>query len=36
MLAVIVCLLVRSFQFDTDYYVPVEEIQHTEAALGRS
>lgn len=30
-----VTMLVRSFQYDTDYYIPVEEIKSTEAAMGR-
>ncbi|WEG12986.1 cbb3-type cytochrome c oxidase subunit I [Pullulanibacillus sp. KACC 23026] len=29
------CLITRSFQYDTDYYIPVEEIRATEARLGR-
>ncbi len=29
------CLLARSFQYDTDYYIPVDEVKRTEAALGR-
>jgi cytochrome aa3-600 menaquinol oxidase subunit 1 len=31
-----VCLLVRSFQYDTDYYIPVDEIKRTEARSGRA
>lgn len=27
------CLLARSFDYDTDYYIPVDEIERTEAAL---
>jgi cytochrome aa3-600 menaquinol oxidase subunit I len=27
------CLIARSFQYDTDYYIPVDEIERTEAAL---
>ncbi len=30
-----ICLLARSFQYDTDYYIPVDEVKRTEAALGR-
>jgi cytochrome aa3-600 menaquinol oxidase subunit I len=30
-----ISMLVRSFQYDTDYYIPVEEIRRTEAAMGR-
>lgn len=29
-------LLIRSFQYDTDYYVPVEEVRETEVAAGRA
>lgn len=29
------CLLARSFQYDTDYYIPVDEVKRTEASLGR-
>lgn len=35
-LGVGLCLILRSFEFDTDYYVPVEEIEETEAAYGRA
>lgn len=28
-----ICLLARSFSYDTDYYIPVDEIERTEAAL---
>ncbi|WP_026960743.1 cbb3-type cytochrome c oxidase subunit I [Alicyclobacillus herbarius] len=34
--AVAACLLLRSFDYDTDYYIPVEEIRKTEASYGRS
>ncbi|USB33991.1 cbb3-type cytochrome c oxidase subunit I [Paenibacillus sp. YPG26] len=27
------CMLARSFSYDTDYYIPVDEIERTEAAL---
>lgn len=30
---VAVCMLVHSFNYNTDYYIPVEEITRTEAAL---
>lgn len=30
-----ICLLARSFQYDTDYYISVEEVKRTENALGR-
>lgn len=30
------CLLARSFDYDTDYYIPVDEIERTEAALRRA
>ncbi|GMA50635.1 cytochrome ubiquinol oxidase subunit I [Alicyclobacillus contaminans] len=29
------CLFRRSFEYDTDYYIPVDEVIHTESALGR-
>jgi len=29
---VIVSMLVRSFTYNTDYYIPVEEVERTEAA----
>jgi cytochrome aa3-600 menaquinol oxidase subunit 1 len=32
---VAICLLLRSFEYDTDYYIPVDEVKRTEAALGR-
>jgi cytochrome aa3-600 menaquinol oxidase subunit 1 len=32
---VLLCLLLRSLEYDTEYYIPVEEIARTEAALGR-
>lgn len=35
LIGVAACLLIRSFQYDTDYYIPVEEIKRTEALLGR-
>ena len=36
LLGVLVSLLLRSLEYDTDYYVPIEEVEHTEAALGRA
>ncbi|MCZ8515127.1 cytochrome aa3 quinol oxidase subunit I [Paenibacillus filicis] len=36
LIGVALCLLARSFQYDTDYYIPVEEVRSTEASLGRS
>ena len=33
---VLLCLVTRSWDYNTDYYVPVEEIEHTEMALRRS
>lgn len=30
-----ICLIARSFQYKIDYYVPVSEIEETEAAAGR-
>lgn len=30
---VAVCMLVHSFNYNTDYYIPVEEINRTEAAI---
>lgn len=36
LLGVIACLLFRSLETDTDYWIPVEEIEHEEAALGRA
>jgi cytochrome aa3-600 menaquinol oxidase subunit 1 len=35
LLGVGACLLARSFQYDTDYYIPVDEIKRTEASYGR-
>ncbi len=29
------CLLARSFQYNSDYYIPVDEIRHTEDSVGR-
>lgn len=36
LLTVAICLFHRSFDYDTDYYIPVEELEHHEAALGRT
>ncbi|MEK3720157.1 cbb3-type cytochrome c oxidase subunit I [Paenibacillus sp. FSL H8-0034] len=33
LIGVVVCLLVRSFTYNTDYYIPVDEVKRTEAAL---
>ncbi|MFC4101055.1 cbb3-type cytochrome c oxidase subunit I [Paenibacillus xanthanilyticus] len=33
MIGVFICLLARSFSYDTDYYIPVDEVKRTEAAL---
>ncbi|ANY66390.1 cytochrome ubiquinol oxidase subunit I [Paenibacillus sp. BIHB 4019] len=33
-IGVAICMLARSFSYDTDYYIPVDEIERTEAALG--
>ncbi|PWI58865.1 cytochrome aa3 quinol oxidase subunit I [Sulfoacidibacillus thermotolerans] len=33
--AVFVFMYLRSFEYDTDHYISVEEIEHTEAAAGR-
>lgn len=32
-IGIIACMLARSFSYDTDYYISVEEIERTEAAL---
>ncbi|MGO4541466.1 cbb3-type cytochrome c oxidase subunit I [Paenibacillus sp. 2TAB19] len=32
-IGIVACLLARSFTYDTDYYIPVDEIERTEAAL---
>ena len=32
LIGVAVCMLAHSFRYDTDYYIPVDEIQRTEAA----
>jgi len=33
LIGVIGCMIARSFSYDTDYYIPVEEIRRTEAAM---
>lgn len=33
MIGVFICMFVRSFSYDTDYYISVEEVNKTEAAL---
>ena len=33
LIGVAICLFVRSFQYDTDYFIPVDEIERTEKAL---
>lgn len=35
MVGVALVMWARSFQYDTDYYVPVDEVRRTEASLGR-
>ncbi|MBD0383064.1 cbb3-type cytochrome c oxidase subunit I [Paenibacillus sedimenti] len=32
MIGIAICMLARSFSYDTDYYIPVDEIKQTEAA----
>jgi cytochrome aa3-600 menaquinol oxidase subunit 1 len=34
LIGVFCSLLARSFQYDTDYYIPVDEIKRTEASVG--
>ncbi|AJY77085.1 cbb3-type cytochrome c oxidase subunit I [Paenibacillus beijingensis] len=36
LIGVIVCLFVRSFTYDVDYYIPVDEVKKTEAKMGRA
>ncbi|MDQ0188623.1 cytochrome aa3 quinol oxidase subunit I [Alicyclobacillus cycloheptanicus] len=36
LLGVLACLLFRSLEYDTDYWIPAEEVEHEEAALGRA
>ncbi|NEW06583.1 cytochrome ubiquinol oxidase subunit I [Paenibacillus sp. SYP-B3998] len=33
MIGVAICMVARSFSYDTDYYIPVDEVKRTEAAL---
>ncbi|AWB43586.1 cytochrome ubiquinol oxidase subunit I [Paenibacillus sp. CAA11] len=33
MIGVLLCMLARSFSYNTDYYIPVDEIKRTEAAI---
>jgi len=33
LIGVAICMLVRSFTYNTDYYIPVDEIKKTEASL---
>ncbi|GIO12869.1 cytochrome ubiquinol oxidase subunit I [Cohnella xylanilytica] len=35
LIGVAACMLAHSFNYDTDYYIPVDEIKRTEAAAGR-
>ncbi len=35
LIGVAMTMWARSFQYDTDYYVPVDEVRRTEASLGR-
>jgi cytochrome aa3-600 menaquinol oxidase subunit I len=35
-IGVALCLILRSFEYDTDYFIPVDEIEATEAMLGRA
>ncbi|MBX5436431.1 MAG: cytochrome aa3 quinol oxidase subunit I [Alicyclobacillaceae bacterium] len=35
LLGVVACMIARSFEYDDEYQIPVEEIEYTEAALGR-
>jgi len=34
-IGIVTCMLVHSFRYKTDYYIPVDEIKRTEAAAGR-
>ncbi|MDQ6598317.1 cytochrome ubiquinol oxidase subunit I [Bacillus salipaludis] len=36
LIGVAITLFTRSFQYDTDYYIPVEEIERTEKALRKN
>ncbi|ANS73374.1 cytochrome ubiquinol oxidase subunit I [Paenibacillus yonginensis] len=33
MIGVAICMIARSFSYDTDYYIPVEEVERTEEAI---
>ncbi|WP_223068901.1 cbb3-type cytochrome c oxidase subunit I [Paenibacillus caui] len=33
LIGVALCMIARSFSYDTDYYIPVDEIKRTEAAI---
>lgn len=35
LIGVVVCMLAHSFNYKTDYYIPVDEIKRTEAAARR-
>lgn len=35
LLGVLLCMLLRSFEYDDHHYIPVEEIERTESAAGR-
>lgn len=35
-LGVMIALLLRSLEYNTDYFIPVDEVKHIEAAYGRS
>ncbi len=33
LIGVAICMIARSFTYNTDYYIPVDEVKRTEAAL---
>lgn len=33
LIGVAICMICRSFSYDTDYYIPAEEVERTEAAI---
>ncbi|GIQ62939.1 hypothetical protein PACILC2_15070 [Paenibacillus cisolokensis] len=33
LIGIAICMLVHSFNYDNDYYIPVDEIKRTEASL---
>lgn len=35
LVGVAITLIMRSFEYDTDYYIPVDEVKRTETSLGR-